>query len=493
MSIRVGLIDSGINIDHSLIHQKSCIINGWKGNYNDFNDTIGHGTQCAHLILKILEKHISEIEIYIVKVFDKHLKTSSKIILEAIHWCIDNNIKVINLSISISDINYYYEFKKVCDEAYNNGIIIVAAADNIGCPCFPAYLNNVIGVGVANFENETDFYYMDSPIQIYSNGNSPKLDINQPNVQATSFATARMTGEIVNILLKNQEKEFNQLVKILSAESLPYKKEKNLRKAPKIDLGKYTIPISLNQNSDVKSIIKELKDIPAQHIVKNQLLNLALINLTNNYPNMLDIENKIMGELMKRNHTIISISPDFQPDVSFYAYSYGIYKQMSGKLHPAYAKALIETVNNNHPNAELIIIRMDQPIVPLNISNSLFSDIYTIPEISLLFGFQADCCILIINELTEFEYVEKNINCLKSLFDIEVIFLIYSSLYKYSDKKNTLQYIPNIELVRKISDNHFFKLQNELSNKLNLNLYDIYDDKQSCKIYNGIIELTDDS
>jgi hypothetical protein len=37
MNIRIGLIDSGINTNHSIIKEEN-VINGWKGNYNDYNE-----------------------------------------------------------------------------------------------------------------------------------------------------------------------------------------------------------------------------------------------------------------------------------------------------------------------------------------------------------------------------------------------------------------------------------------------------------------------
>ena len=86
--IRIGLIDSGINIDNPLIVNKGYIINGWTAFGGNFNDTLGHGTRCVNLILKDTE---SLFEIYNVKVFDKTLRTSTKNILDALQWCIQSD------------------------------------------------------------------------------------------------------------------------------------------------------------------------------------------------------------------------------------------------------------------------------------------------------------------------------------------------------------------------------------------------------------------
>jgi hypothetical protein len=482
MNIRIGLIDSGININSPLIIRKNYIFNGWKDSLGDFNDSLGHGTVCAHLIQKAAENA----DIYNVKVFDKKLVTSTKNIIEAVNWCMNNNINLINLSLSVSDINYYYEFKQICEEAYKRGIIIIASADNIGRPCLPAYLENVIGVGVADLQNESEFFYVNSFIQIYLNGKSITGSFNQ-EIQATSFATARMSGIIANILIEKPELDFNHLKHILLSKSIPFKKEKILVKNQTINLNKNIIPISLNKRNNVKSIVKELKTISNQHIVNSQKQIIVLTNLTE-HGNIFNIELKIRAELIKRNYKIGQLSANIRAEEFGFDYSFSSYKQLPEKFHSAYAKALIESVNHKNPKAKSIIIGMDKPIIPLSINNSNFFDIYSIPEISLLFGFQVDFCILIINELTEYEYIKKNIICLESLFNIQVLFLIYNSLYNENIKNKTVQELPNIKQIKKISAKRFIQLQDEIKTNLNLNVYDINDEINNA-IYDEICNV----
>jgi hypothetical protein len=481
MCIRIGLIDSGININYPPITQKDCIINGWKGVYNDFNDSLGHGTQCAHLILKTAE-FIPEI--YNIKVFDKTLKTSTKNILDALQWCIENDIQLINLSLSIPDINYYYEFKHICDEAFEKGIIIVSSADNIGRPCLPAYLNNVFGVGTAGIENDFDFYCTDSTIQLYAKGVAPNLNI---SMSATSFATARITGRIATVMQQHSGMNFNQLKNELLSKSLPFNKEKILIKNEKIDLGKYTIPVLLNKYDDVELCVEELKSISTRHITNNQKTNMALINLTNEIE-IVDIELKLKDELAKRNHKILQMSSSAKAKALGFDYSFSCYKQIPKELCSAYAKALIETVNNQHSDTELIIIGMGKPVVPSYTNSLNFFDNYTSSEISLLFGFQIDTCILVVNELTEFRYIQRNVDSIRGLFNADVMFVIYSSLSYSAEKNNTAQYIPNFEQVKKISISQFIKLQNEINDKLNIDIYDINDEDHSKNIYDKILD-----
>jgi len=482
MSIRIGLIDSGINANHSLITKNNIIVDGWKGTYSDFNDFLGHGTQCAGLILKSSE-NISQI--FNVKVFDKHLRTTTRNILDALQWCISNHIQLINLSLSVSDINYYYEFKQICDEAAKKNIIIVASADNIGRSCLPAYLSNVLGVGVAKINNDHDFYYTDSSIQLYSNGMNPNSTINQQNAHATSFATARITGRVATILQKYPQIDFNQLKNVLQLESLPLKKEKILIKNKKVDLNKWTIPISLNKLNNTKLISKELQSISDRHITNNQKLNIALINLTNEV-DIINIELKLKNEFIKKNKKVVHISSSTKAETFGFNYFFPSYREIPEKLHSAYAKALVETINNNHPDTELVIIGMNKSVVPSNINGLSFFDNYSIPELSLFFGFQLDTCIFVVNELTEFGYIQRNIDCMKSLFDAETMFIIYSSLCHSTEEKDMTQLIPNFEQVKKISTDRFKKLQTEIHDKLNIGIYDINDKKYHKNIFDKI-------
>ena len=462
MSIRIGLIDSGININHLIMTKKDNVINGWKGNYPDFNDFLGHGTQCADLILKTAE-NVSQI--YNVKVFDKSLKTTTKNILEALQWCIDNHIQLINLSLSINDLNFYYEFKQICDEAYRKNIIIVASADNFGRPCLPAYLDNVIGVGVAK-ENNGYLFYTDSNIQFYLNIENGE--------QTTSFAAARMTGIIANILTENPNIDIEQLKKMLQTQALPLKAEREHQKNEKIDFSEYTTPIKLNGN--LESINKLLNNINDKHIVKNQIQTMALINITN--IDTFSVELKIREELCNRRYKFAQISSNPQSESCAFDYSFLHYTQLPEKLHSAYAKAIIEHINYENSEAELIIIGINNPIIPSGVNNSGFFDCYSIPELSLLFGFQPDACLLIVNELMDFKYIQRNIGCLRSLFNADVLFLIYSSPYASVSENVAKQYVANYEQIKRISETHFLKLRTELIDKEQLNIYNVNDDTQ---------------
>ncbi|MDR0605391.1 MAG: S8 family serine peptidase [Bacteroidales bacterium] len=199
--VKIALIDSGINANYL----KKCeIIN--IGDFNSYHDDIFHGTVCAYLINEIIEDG----QIYNLKVFDKNMHTSSRKLLKAISWCIENNMDIINISISITDMNYYYEFREICDKAFKKGCIIVAAANNAGFFSLPAYMQTVCGVGTARLLPDQFIYKENSQIQYYTNGINP---FSPENVKFhhSSFATARITGLLGKFLQENVLRGLNAL------------------------------------------------------------------------------------------------------------------------------------------------------------------------------------------------------------------------------------------------------------------------------------------
>lgn len=240
MKVKIGVIDSGINenIVPGVFHV-------YKSDFDDFTDHLGHGTSCAQIILELCP----DIEIYNLKVFDKKLLANSNNVINAINWCVENEIQIINLSLSIADLNYYYEFDEICEYAFRKNIFIIASADNIGRPCLPAYLNNVFGVGIAKLYERGDFFYIsDNNIQLYTNGNTIASKIAPQQNEGTSSATARMTGIIANILMNHKGVCFDRLKELLAKNATPLDIDKILQINAPFDFKEQKKSITFNNN-----------------------------------------------------------------------------------------------------------------------------------------------------------------------------------------------------------------------------------------------------
>ena len=199
--MRIAIFDEGVNEVSSV---------KIKGGYNFRDNNINciqkndHGTSIAYIINKINP----EVELYsIVLPLKKDSKLDEEIVeamCKAIDWCIDNKIKIINMSLGFNEIN-----KKVdsyLKKAYDNGIIIVCAAgnnrqNNVGS--FPAC--SLYTISVANYDpnkktladtsstgNYIDFASVGTLESIDSNGN-------KVNISGTSYAAPYMVGLISKI------------------------------------------------------------------------------------------------------------------------------------------------------------------------------------------------------------------------------------------------------------------------------------------------------
>jgi len=191
---KIAVIDSGINLKSKFIDQSKIIAVDM-----DHTDRNGHGTGIIYLIQQLY----ADAQIYVLKIYDIYLKTTTRKVIDSIKWCVDNDIKLINLSTSIVGNENYAYIKEICDWSYKQGCIIVASAHNFGIPCLPSYLPNVYGVGIS-FSNDPRkiVYRREHCIQLYAKG----INIEVPNVNdrlvktaGTSYATAISTGNIASI------------------------------------------------------------------------------------------------------------------------------------------------------------------------------------------------------------------------------------------------------------------------------------------------------
>lgn len=110
----------------------------------------GHGTMVAGLVHLVAPTA----KIMPVKVFDANGGSSLSLIIQGIHYAVDNGAQVINMSFSMTGSSRALE--RAIDYANERGVILVAAAGNEGqsITVYPAGYNNVIAVGAT--DNNSD-------------------------------------------------------------------------------------------------------------------------------------------------------------------------------------------------------------------------------------------------------------------------------------------------------------------------------------------------
>lgn len=156
-----------------------------------------HGSICA----AILKKYAPDCEIVSIKVLDENGHGSCRTLLRAMDWCIENNIKLIHMSIGSTNYIDYELLRKKTAQLINNNSIIVAACHNGGKYTIPACLSGVIGVKACDMWSNKEYqynrwYFYNADVLArsthYING--------EYTLSANSYAAPYITARIYNIL-----------------------------------------------------------------------------------------------------------------------------------------------------------------------------------------------------------------------------------------------------------------------------------------------------
>ncbi len=183
--VKVAVIDSGID-NHDDLDTA-----GWV----DFSDTVygfkptdncGHGSAVAGVIYARVSGFgivgiASDADVYSVKVLDEDNRAMVSSVIQAIEWCIQNDMDIINMSFGMNESSA--ALKYAIDRAEETGILMIAAAGNSGGALqYPAAYENVIGVGAVDESAQ--------PAQFTCAGDG--LDFTAPgvNVHTTTFLGA---------------------------------------------------------------------------------------------------------------------------------------------------------------------------------------------------------------------------------------------------------------------------------------------------------------
>jgi hypothetical protein len=192
MSVRVGIVDSGINPHHPHVGQ---VVGGVffhvEGESPDFVDRIGHGTAVAGVI----REKAPAAELYAVRIFDRGLAANIDTLMRGLDWCLDHGIHVVNLSIGTTNEQHRPRLENFLRRARSQEVFVVSAARML-----PGMLEGVIGVDsdpdcdreTCRFRNGT---FLASPYPRSIPGVPREL-----NLHGISFAIANCAGLLVRVM-----------------------------------------------------------------------------------------------------------------------------------------------------------------------------------------------------------------------------------------------------------------------------------------------------
>lgn len=206
--VKIAILDSGINKDHKdlvgLVVNQYNVVSPGKPVQDDF----GHGTAIAGIIASQYNKSETvgiphKLKIFDVKVLDEKGYGTIEILKKGLHWAIDHNVDIINISFGFKRSDN--ELQNILAQAYQKGIVVVAASgNNYGLSVeYPAKYNHVISVGAvdenlkkAKFSATGKIDFVAPGVNIESTSKTGSYD----KYTGTSFSAAFVTGNIATII-----------------------------------------------------------------------------------------------------------------------------------------------------------------------------------------------------------------------------------------------------------------------------------------------------
>jgi subtilisin family serine protease len=214
--IRVAVVDSGIEYDHPALD--NCVKGGViveydskaKDDYrikpdNKPTDVSGHGTACGGIIHSIAP----EAEIYSVRVLGRNMGGRAIQFAAGLDWAIENNMDVVNLSLSTSLEEFFGLFHDLADQAYFKNMNLVSAVNNIPEPSYPSLYSSVISVAAHEGKDPFTYYYNPKPpVEFGAPGIDVEVAWNKKqylSFTGNSFAAPHITGITTLIRSKHPE------------------------------------------------------------------------------------------------------------------------------------------------------------------------------------------------------------------------------------------------------------------------------------------------
>ncbi len=218
--VNVGIIDTGIDYTHKEILDNFTDLKGYDFIMNNTNpfDLNGHGTHVSGIVAGKTCGIAKKVNLYAIRVLDADGAGSEVTVMQGIEWALKNNMHIINMSLGSEEASKAFE--DLCDYAFNNNLLMVAAAGNEGFGySYPAAFDGVISVAAINtelkhayFSNVADTNDISAPgVSILSSFPDNTYRV----LDGTSMATPHVTGAISLLLGLNQNPGREKLESIL--------------------------------------------------------------------------------------------------------------------------------------------------------------------------------------------------------------------------------------------------------------------------------------
>lgn len=200
---KVAILDTGIITNNTDLHNINMAGYNISDSITDYTDSTGHGTAVISVIAAEMDNTFGfagvapKSSFLVLKVIDEQGYSTYSDLIKALEYATNQGVDVINMSVSGRSDSL--SLKMAIDNAYNNGITIVAAAGNESSTTvsYPAAYNNVIGVGAVDTTGEKmTFSNTGDGLTVVAGGTAMIATSTDyiTSASGTSFASPYVTG-----------------------------------------------------------------------------------------------------------------------------------------------------------------------------------------------------------------------------------------------------------------------------------------------------------
>jgi subtilisin family serine protease len=164
--IRVGIIDSGLEVDHPrlagrVVESVAVELDGDDAEIvpDDGQDLYGHATALGGIIVGMAP----EVELVSIRMLGADLRGKGAAFAAGLEWAIDQGIDVLNLSLSSKSETLFPVFHDLVDRAYFKRVVLVSAANNVPAASYPSLFSSVLSVAAHDEPDPMRLYYNPSP------------------------------------------------------------------------------------------------------------------------------------------------------------------------------------------------------------------------------------------------------------------------------------------------------------------------------------------
>ena len=209
--VQVAVVDSGVDALHPQLQSnvvRTCIVAKNEDGLIECIETpvkksvdsFGHGTAVAGCVTGLAP----DVEITNIKVLNQYNACTGDVLIAGLKWALDQNIKLINMSLATSKQKWTPGLFQLSEQAYEQNSIIVASRRNQGGLGCPAMFSSVISVDREGYEDKYQLGYRPRNMIEYD-ARGTEIEVLAPGgghaIQTgTSFATPHITGMVALML-----------------------------------------------------------------------------------------------------------------------------------------------------------------------------------------------------------------------------------------------------------------------------------------------------